>query len=114
MKLHTLADIRTERAYKLVATAPSWLKIRSIETGRVIGYGVPSQSLPGLFHKANATTCDCKAWEYRHTCVHQRAVELFETPAYDASEMPASATLDGLAQMVRNRQVEDIFKRFED
>ena len=67
---------RTQRkVQELVQGNAAWCRCRSKETGKIIAYGVPSESTPGKYHLCNPVTgCDCRSYQERGWCSHHAAV----------------------------------------
>jgi hypothetical protein len=70
-------DARDLKARRLMRTAGQWLKVRDRRTGRPVAYGVPSASMPGVWHLTNGRSCTCPDAQRRgQWCYHARAVTL--------------------------------------
>lgn len=60
---------RIERAATIADTAGQWLKVRTRDGRKA--YGIPSQSVPGLYHLTTARTCTCRDFQRRQrACKH--------------------------------------------
>jgi hypothetical protein len=99
----TFIDTSNSRFPKAVAIADQagqWIKCRA-KDGRK-AYGVPSSKGDGRFYLVTQTTCDCYDAQ-RHICKHSIAVQI-HCARVAGIGLPASDVVDGLAQMVTDRQ----------
>src|SRR5713226_6804581 len=70
------SDLRSVRGVEIAADVNRWLRLRTREGA--LRWGVPSQSVPGLYHVVDPAglTCDCQD-AHRHpelVCKHRTAV----------------------------------------
>src|SRR5438874_340564 len=102
----TMIDTSNNRFAKAVAIADhagQWLKCRA-KDGRK-AYGVPSQRTSGRYYLTTQSGCTCED-QRRHpaiACKHRIAVAV-HCARVAGKPMPAAEVLDGLAQMVAERQ----------
>lgn len=97
------ADSRFAKAVAIADQAGQWAKCRSRDGKKA--YGVPSQSTPNRYHLTTQSSCDCEDTR-RHpalVCKHRLAV-VIHVARMAGQPMPASDTIDGLEQMVAERQ----------
>ena len=107
------ADSRFAKAVAIADQASHWLKCRTVEGGKA--YGVPSQSTPDHYHLTTQTSCSCED-QRRHpdlACKHRLAV-VIHCARVAGKPMPASDTIDGLAEMVAERNPVLTMVRHED
>ena len=66
-------DFRSFKAAEIAATAGQWLKCRTADGSK--RYGVPSQSVAGLYYLADTRFCACPDFQRRGgPCKHVLAV----------------------------------------
>ena len=73
----TITDGRDDKARFALASERQWLRVRDRQTGRLLAYGLPSASRPGLYHFARPDRCTCEDSQRGHRCYHQRAAALY-------------------------------------
>jgi hypothetical protein len=103
MTLIDTSDARFARAVAIETNAGQWLRCRTPEGRKA--YGVPSQRTPGHYYLVTQTSCTCQAaTRHAHSiCKHTLAVQI-HCARVAGKPMPASNTVDGLQQMVDERQ----------
>jgi hypothetical protein len=71
-------DTRSIRAIEIAAGTATWLHIREVGNGRVIGYQIPSQSKADGYYVVTQTFCTCFDAKRNpgQACKHQLAVRL--------------------------------------
>jgi hypothetical protein len=102
MTMIDTADSRFAKAVAIADQAGQWLKCRAAD-GKA--YGVPSQRTPGRYYLTTQASCTCED-QRRHPgqiCKHRLAVQI-HCARVAGKPMPASDTVDGLAQMVSERR----------
>jgi len=102
MTMIDTADSRFAKAVAIADQAGQWAKCRSHDGRKA--YGVPSQRTPGRYYLTTQSSCTCEDAK-RHPspiCKHIAAV-LIHCARIAGQPMPASDTIDGLAQMVSDR-----------
>jgi hypothetical protein len=68
-------DPRGVKAIQIAATAGQWLKCRSADGSK--RYGIPSQSVAGLYYLTDMRACTCPDFQRRGgPCKHIAAVRL--------------------------------------
>jgi hypothetical protein len=87
----------------------AWPRLRDPHTGRVVGYGIPSESRPGLYHLTNGRVCDCHWFRHRTTkggppCSHIRAAALYIEQ--HRRPQPEPTTEEGAAARTVNPRVD--------
>jgi len=100
MTMIDTADSRFAKAVAIADQAGQWLKCRTHEGRKA--YGIRSSRDPNHVYFVTQTSCDCYAAQ-RHICKHIAAV-LIHIARVAGKPMPASDTIDGLEQMVAERQ----------
>ena len=100
MTMIDTADSRFAKAVAIADQAGQWLKCRTHEGRKA--YGIRSSRDPNHVYFVTQTSCDCYAAQ-RHICKHIAAV-LIHIARVAGKPMPASAVVDGLAEMVAERQ----------
>jgi hypothetical protein len=103
MTMIDTSDSRFPKAVAIADQAGQWLKCRA-KDGRK-AYGVPSQRTPDHYYLTTQASCTCEDAK-RHpsqVCKHRAAV-LIHCARVAGKPMPASDVVDGLAQMVAERQ----------
>jgi hypothetical protein len=96
------ADSRFAKAVALADQAGQWLKCRTAQGRKA--YGIRSSRDPNHVYFVTQTNCDCEDTR-RHPaliCKHHIAV-LIHIARVAGTPMPASDTIDGLAEMVAER-----------
>ena len=69
------SDLRSARAVQIASTAGQWLKCRTSEGSK--RYGIPSQSVTGLYYLTDTRTCTCPDFQRRGgPCKHVAAVRI--------------------------------------
>jgi hypothetical protein len=114
MTMIDTADTRFSKAIALADQAGQWLKIR-YRDGRK-AYGIRS-SRGDRYYAVTRSSCDCED-RRRHpgnACKHMQAV-CMHCARVIGKPMSASATVDGLIELVRKRAAKyaDIFARLDD
>ena len=102
MTMIDTSDSRFPKAVAIADLAGQWLKCRNSEGRKA--YGVPSQRTAGRYYLTTQTTCTCEDAK-RHPatiCKHSLAVQI-HCARVAGKPMPASDVVDGLAQMVVDR-----------
>ena len=102
MMMIDTSDSRFPKAVAIADLAGQWLKCRNSEGRKA--YGVPSQRTAGRYYLTTQTTCTCEDAK-RHPatiCKHSLAVQI-HCARVAGKPMPASDVVDGLAQMVVDR-----------
>jgi hypothetical protein len=130
----TSSELRHSKAILIAADAGQWLRPDRLIDGRR-AVGIPSQTKRGLYHWTDGVTCSCYDFRRRQqACKHVIAHRL-DAIARPQQPQPASATVDGLAQMAADKgkvlemvrepegditwralsdKYDDVFKRFDD
>lgn len=99
MTMIDTADSRFAKAVALADQAGQWLKVRTAEGRKA--YGIRSSRDSNHVYFVTQSTCDCFDAQ-RHICKHIVAVQI-HCARLAGKPMPASDTIDGLAEMVAER-----------
>jgi hypothetical protein len=103
MAMIDTTDTRFPKAVAIADGAGQWLKCRAADGRKA--YGVPSQCTAGRYYLTTQSSCTCE--DQRHhpaiACKHRIAVAV-HCARVAGKPMPASDALDGLAEMVVERQ----------
>ena len=68
-------DPRSIKALQIAAQVGQWLKCRGADGSK--RYGIPSQSVAGLYYLADTRSCDCPSFAFQTSpCKHQLLVRL--------------------------------------
>ena len=68
-------DPRSLKAIQIAAGAGQWLKCHTADGSK--RYGIPSQSVAGLYDLADCRSCTCPDFQRRHqACKHALAVRI--------------------------------------
>src|ERR1700737_4035912 len=97
------SDGRFAKAVAIADQAGQWLKCRATDGRKA--YGVPSQRTPGRYYLTTQSSCSCED-QRRHpaiACKHRIGVAI-HCARVAGTPMPASDVVDGLEQMVSDRQ----------
>jgi hypothetical protein len=103
MTMIDTADSRFAKAVAIADLASQWLKCRGADGKKA--YGVPSQRTPGLYYLTTRDSCTCEDAK-RHAssiCKHTLGVQI-HCARVAGAPMPESDVVDGLEQMVIDRQ----------
>ena len=100
MTMIDTSDNRFPKAVAIADTAGQWAKCHTRDGQK--RYGIPSSKGDGRFYLVTQTRCDYYDAQ-RHICKHSIAVQI-HVARVAGKPMPASDALDGLAQMVADRQ----------
>jgi hypothetical protein len=103
MTMIDTTDTRFPKAVVIADGAGQWLKCRASDGRKA--YGVPSQCTAGRYYLTTQSSCTCED-QRRHpaiACKHRIAVAV-HCARVAGKPMPASDALDGLAEMVTERQ----------
>lgn len=102
MTMIDTADSRFAKAVAIADQAGQWLKCRATDGRKA--YGVPSQRTAGRYYLTTQTSCTCEDQRRNPAlaCKHRIAVAV-HVARVAGKPMPASDALDGLAQMVAER-----------
>ena len=103
MTMIDTTDSRFPKAVAMADQAGQWLKVRTADGRKA--YGVRSSRDANHVYFVTQTTCDCEDAK-RHAssiCKHSLAVQI-HCARVAGKPMPASDVLDGLEQMVVERQ----------
>src|SRR6266851_4088981 len=103
MTMIDTSDSRFPKAVAIADAAGQWLKCRSADGRKA--YGVPSQRTSGRYYLTTQSSCTCEdaARHASQICKHALAVQI-HCARVAGKPMPASDTIDGLAEMVAERQ----------
>ena len=102
MTMIDTADSRFAKAIAIADNAGQWLKCRTHEGKKA--YGIRSSRDTNHVYFVTQTTCDCEDAR-RHpelTCKHRIAVQI-HVARVSGKPMPASDTVDGLADMAATK-----------
>jgi hypothetical protein len=103
MTMIDTSDSRFPKAVAIADQAGQWLKCRTADGHKA--YGVPSQCTAGRYYLTTQSNCTCEDAN-RHAgtiCKHSLAVQI-HCARMAGKPMPASDAVDGLAEMVSERQ----------
>src|SRR6266581_1701945 len=103
MTMIDTSDSRFPKAVGIADQAGQWLKCHAVDGRKA--YGVPSQCALGRYYLVTQNSCTCEGAK-RHpsqVCKHSIAVQI-HCARVAGKPMPASDVVDGLAQMVAERQ----------